>query len=383
MMNDYIRQLKESIDFALQMGSFNHCNIIENTKNVCVFGLGKYFEEAFVQQKVAERFKVTILCDNNKNKLDELSMRGGGWKQFQYLTPEELPKDTVVIIMLGNPGQVEEQLNRLNIKHMTYNDLSLNAIMGVPKEKKWFSEQADKIIEAYNSFSDIESKKIYTNVISLRIAPHLARMNYRELFSEGEYFGHGLFSLSQNENFIDCGTYTGTSINEFLQATNEKFSSIIGFELDKDNFLQAEKFLGTLKQELQIKIKVFNYGVWNQNELMMYGKGAENEPSGGISLFKTQNPVEGRVVRLEDIAECRSASFIKMDIEGAELKALIGAKRILKENKPKLAICVYHCLNDLWEVPIFIRKISKDYKISIRHHWPMNMIGTVCYASIK
>lgn len=47
----------------------------------------------------------------------------------------------------------------------------------------------------------------------------------------------------------------------------------------------------------------------------------------------------------------KEPTFIKMDIEGSEQEALKGCKRILKELKPKLALCVYHKPEDLFEIP--------------------------------
>jgi hypothetical protein len=57
-----------------------------------------------------------------------------------------------------------------------------------------------------------------------------------------------------------------------------------------------------------------------------------------------------------------------MDIEGAELEAIKGAKRIIEEQKPKLAICVYHKPEDIWELPELILSYNKEYKFYIRHY---------------
>jgi hypothetical protein len=61
-------------------------------------------------------------------------------------------------------------------------------------------------------------------------------------------------------------------------------------------------------------------------------------------------------------------TFIKMDIEGAEYQAIIGAGKIIKRCKPKLAISIYHNPNDLWELPILIHNINPKYKFYLRHY---------------
>ena len=71
-----------------------------------------------------------------------------------------------------------------------------------------------------------------------------------------------------------------------------------------------------------------------------------------------------------------------MDIEGFELNALEGAKDTIKKYRPKLAICLYHKPQDLWEIPLFIKSIDSNYKIFIRHHTDL-LNETVCYAIPK
>ena len=61
-----------------------------------------------------------------------------------------------------------------------------------------------------------------------------------------------------------------------------------------------------------------------------------------------------------------TADFIKMDIEGAELQALQGAKNTIKKCHPVLAVCVYHKCDDLWVIPEYIKSIDSTYQFYLR-----------------
>lgn len=72
-------------------------------------------------------------------------------------------------------------------------------------------------------------------------------------------------------------------------------------------------------------------------------------------------------------------TFIKLDIEGSEKEALVGSREIIQQIRPKLAICVYHKIEDIYVVPEFLLKHMPSYHFTLRHYSPDND-GTVLYA---
>ena len=76
----------------------------------------------------------------------------------------------------------------------------------------------------------------------------------------------------------------------------------------------------------------------------------------------------------------QNITFIQMDIEGAELEALKGAKKIISHNHPVLAICIYHKPDDFYQIPLYIHSLYQNYHFFIRHHCKNRGSETVCYA---
>lgn len=73
--------------------------------------------------------------------------------------------------------------------------------------------------------------------------------------------------------------------------------------------------------------------------------------------------------------------FVKMDIEGSELEALKGMSRTICACKPKLAICMYHKPEDMWEIPMYLKKLVPEYRLFVRHYSNSDL-ETVLYAVV-
>lgn len=120
-------------------------------------------------------------------------------------------------------------------------------------------------------------------------------------------------------------------------------------------------------------------------KIFLHPEGLWNEPldiSYSVELSQSTigaGDAQGHVARLDDLIGDARVTFLKMDIEGAELKALEGARGTILANRPKLAICVYHHFKDLWEIPLFIKSLVPEYRIFLRHHTKLEY-ETVCYA---
>lgn len=374
---NYKQQLKRALEYAEKNGSFSKLNMAENADEVCVYGLGKFFDEAFIQWNFMNQMQVSLLCDSNPEKWGKL------FYGIKCISPEELfklnkTKNILVVTFIGNPIELNKILKKQNIIFVNASDCIFEMICNMNRSAAWFKK--NNILQVLDWLEDEESQKIYTNVLCNRIAPLLSKYDYDELYSEGEYFSTDIFKAGNNEYFVDGGAFDGDTIERLLKCTDGQFGHIYAFEMDKGNYKNLEENVNKLINNYQLpsnKISLYNSGIWDCNQQMPYGK--ENCGSNeSFCLFKRDNIDYANMIRLDDILE--KVSLIKMDIEGAEYNALIGAEKVIIKNRPKLAICIYHRLQDFWEIPSYIKSLVPQYKLYVRHHQNGTMGGTVLYA---
>lgn len=152
------------------------------------------------------------------------------------------------------------------------------------------------------------------------------------------------------------------------------YRTIKAYEPDPVNY----KKLKELKENKSIrKLDISNAAVADHNGL------ANFRINGNMGSHVVNNDIskkQVKIVRLDDDIE-DPVTFIKMDIEGGELSALQGAEELIKKNKPKLAICLYHKPFDIFEIPFYLRQIVNKYHFSIRQH-KRAFSDLVLYASV-
>lgn len=178
--------------------------------------------------------------------------------------------------------------------------------------------------------------------------------------------------MGGSEVFIDCGAFNGDTAGEFAKRFT-KYKAIVAIEPDKRNIRELKK--RKLRQLTIVEAACSDY----------HGEAVfdEMDDSGGSHISEesssqlTANVVDVR--KIDEISACRDATFIKMDIEGAEMSALMGARETIVRNHPKLAICLYHSDADMIDIPEYIHDLVPEYSLFVRAH-TMGIAETVLYA---
>lgn len=193
-------------------------------------------------------------------------------------------------------------------------------------------------------------------------------------YPSNQYFDN-LIHLEENEVFIDGGVFDLGSTLNFIERCKEKglknYKSI-AFEPNKEQYLYCKKQINDKSIE---NVELINKGLWDKEDILYFS------PNGaGSFITEEKKPITISVTSIDQYVN-DEITFIKLDVEGAELETLKGGEETIRRVKPKLAVCIYHKPNDLVDIPMFIKKVVPEYKLYVRHYSVTNC-ETVLYAVI-
>lgn len=288
----------------------------EHAEQLVIWGAGN---DLLILSDLYPDFPVHHLCDKDKHK------QQNGWRGIPVMSPEELAGKKDEVYVAVNTAAYQEE------------------IVGCLKEHEF---EEDRIINL-----GIIMDSLYS----------------------AQYFDTDIMAPREGEVFIDGGCYDCSTDKAFIKWCNGSYRKIFAFEPDAENY---EKCLRKCREEGIANIELYNKGLWDcKKELSFEASGGQGSKIGehGTNIIKIATAA------IDDVVGEDEVSFIKLDVEGAELKALQGAARTIRRFRPRLAICIYHKPEDVIEILEYILLLHDDYKLYIRHY-QMSSCETIVYA---
>lgn len=212
-----------------------------------------------------------------------------------------------------------------------------------------------RVLHAYELLGDDLSRETYVRHLKLRLWGDFESLG--EPTPLPQYFP-GLFTLSPDECFVDCGAYDGDTLRDFVQQTAGRFRKAIAFEADAALLRPLEESVRQMGGRAECHLAA----VGSRDGWI----GFRGDGIGGGRA--DQEGAKVRCLRLDTVLEGETVSLLKMDIEGAELNAIRGSRKTIERNRPVVAACTYHQQEHLWRVPSLLNEVLPEAKIFLRAH---------------
>lgn len=329
---------------------------------------------------------VNFLCDNNSNKWGTEFITPQN-RTIAVVQPQEACGDGNNVLCFVATGaqyleEIKQQLEENNVKNIfceQYPDFYLEAMtLFLNMDRREVLRKTDELL---SMFDDEESLKVLwchlQEIFGIkRDNGKLSKIRFEDLFIQPQYFFDGGKYLGTQEIMIDCGAYIGDTVTSLVDEVGySDFKEYVCFELDGQNYKELRGVVDRMPKETASRIKTFNCGVGSKRESIKYNY------NGGNSSAMYNGNLVGEIIPLDEMFCEKRVTFLKMDIEGGEQEALAGATSLIRNNKPVCAICIYHSIKDLFDIPLFLKKLVPEYRLIARHH-STEWCDTVCYARI-
>jgi FkbM family methyltransferase len=162
---------------------------------------------------------------------------------------------------------------------------------------------------------------------------------------------------------LDCGANVGVYTREALNAGAKL---VIAIEPAPENI---EVLRRNYAPEIQAgKVIVYPKGIWDKDDWLTLHVDPHNSAADSFLIKREGSHPQDRVPlttidKMMDELKLERVDFIKMDIEGAEVKALNGGRATIAKFHPRMALSSYHALDHPIEIPKAVRAAWDGYRM--------------------
>lgn len=321
-------------------------------KRVALYGAGKYGRNALENiRKYLPQLEIVCFLDDNKLR------NNGKIEGIEVLSLNEAMEQAGEFHILITNYYILPVWKRIEACEFDVDKVFFwSELLIEDFEETLLKENKEKLEQSYQYLSDYQSKQIFRNMIEARSTKSIAL--FARTCQQNQYFPEDIFHLGREEVFVDAGAFDGDTIQEFLNQTGGNYKYIYAFEPDKMNY---EKLIN---RNFGGNTLIHQAGLYSETDELCFAAG-----KGGSSKIEEGASETIQVYRFDEMElPDQDITFVKMDIEGSELSALHGMETTIKRCRPKLAICMYHKLEDLWELPLYLKELVPEYKLYIRNY---------------
>ena len=276
-----------------------------------------------------------------------------GHKISSYSALKEKYGEMIVLLCFSSErAEVIENIRKIAFEQELYAP-EVPVIGGGLFNEAYLKANSERLERVYNRLADDISRKTFENTVSFKLSGKINYLFDCQVSKDEPY--NSFLSLSENESFFDLGAYNGDTVADFISRVTD-YGSITAVEPDIKSFKKLEINTKNIERLRLVNAVISDF----------CGKGGFSM-KGGRNSGASAKGTETDFVTVDCLCKTQIPTFIKMDLEGEERKAIIGSAQTIECHKPKMLISCYHRTEDLFAIPETVFNIRSDYKLYMRH----------------
>lgn len=309
----------------------------------------------------------------------DVSKTGKKFMGIPVLQPALLDADTLVVVCILRKGGLYEEIAQ-NLRKLGYRKI---VHIYELRNEGWIF-QGQSLILAPNKeevqghlpryenlrkhLSDEGSRRVLECV--MRFLLESVDVAFPSLAIEEQYFAYDVYQKISEEYVIDCGAFKGEVMRIFLKKNENSFAHYLAIEPD-DAYLPYLQPVAEQYGDGKVEIK--SCALSDREETLRMRNYADED-----SVVRSDGEVSVQAYPLDELLEGGICTFLKIDVEGYDQKTIQGAKNVIREQRPVVAVAAYHRESDFYEIFELLKGLYEDYHFYLRSY--MNIQETILYA---
>ncbi len=266
-------------------------------------------------------------------------------------------EDIVILVSFGSTlPSVIEPMKALATHHTVYVP-EVPLFGGDVFTFEYFERHKAELAEVYTLWEDDASRALFSDMIAYRLT---GRMEYLARTEAVEASLSSLIKTDEIRTVLDGGAFKGDTAELFCRIFPH-IETVFAVEADARTFQKLSAYADTTHGT----VRPVEAALWHQADTLPYTSSA-SRGAGTSGQNRRGRTIPVAADTVDSIVQKRPLDLLKLDVEGAEAAALLGAEATLRRDRPALLVSLYHRTEDLFALPLGIARLYSGYRFYLR-----------------